>query len=74
MMQTQIVNKDLIVQNLEQLPEDLWREVLDFILFLRHKLDVAEDIEDAEDIVDAKAALAEESFISLTEVKRELGL
>lgn len=69
-----MVNKDLIVQNLEQLPEDLWREVLDFILFLRHKLDVAEDIEDAEDIADAKAALAEEGFISLTEVKREIGL
>jgi Protein of unknown function (DUF2281). len=69
-----MVNKDLIVQNLEQLPEDLWREVLDFILFLRHKLDVAEDIEDAEDIADAKAALAEEGFISLSEVKRELGL
>lgn len=69
-----MVNKDLIVQNLEQLPEDLWREVLDFILFLRHKIDVAEDIEDAEDIADAKAALAEEGFISLTEVKREIGL
>jgi hypothetical protein len=69
-----MVNKDLIVQNLEQLPEDLWREVLDFILFLRHKIDVAEDIEDAEDIADAKAALAEEGFISITEVKRELGL
>jgi hypothetical protein len=69
-----MVNKDLIVEKLEQLPEDLWREVLDFILFLRHKLDVAEDLEDAEDIADANAALAEEGFISLSEVKRELGL
>ncbi|HAX76461.1 MAG TPA: hypothetical protein DCY88_11625 [Cyanobacteria bacterium UBA11372] len=69
-----MVNKDLIVQNLEQLPEDLWREVLDFILFLRHKQELAEDIEDAEDIADAKAALAEEGLISLTQVKRELGL
>lgn len=69
-----MVNKDLIVQNLEQLPEDLWREVLDFILFLRHKQEVAEEIEDAEDIADAKAALAEEGFISITEVKRQLGL
>lgn len=67
-----MVNKDLIVQNLEQLPEDLWREVLDFILFLRHKQELAEDIEDAEDIADAKAALAEEGLISLTQVKREL--
>lgn len=69
-----MVNKDLIVEKLEQLPEDLWREVLDFILFLRHKLDVAEDLEDAEDIADANAALAEEGFISLNEVKRELEL
>lgn len=69
-----MVDKDLIVEKLEQLPEDLWREVLDFILFLRHKLDVAEDLEDAEDIADANAALAEEGFISLSEVKRELEL
>jgi Protein of unknown function (DUF2281) len=69
-----MVNKDLIVQNLKQLPEDLWREVLDFILFLHHKIDVVEDIEDAEDIADANTALAEEGFISLSEVKRELGL
>jgi hypothetical protein len=32
-----MVTKDFILQNLEQLPGDLWREVLDFILFLRYK-------------------------------------
>ena len=66
--------KDLILENLDQLPEDLWREVLDFILFLRHKQEMAEEeAEDAEDIKDAKAALAESGFIPLAEVKRELG-
>lgn len=69
-----MVTKDFILENLEQLPEDLWREVLDFILFLRHKQEIAEDLEDAEDIADAKTALAEAGFIPLAEVKRELGL
>jgi hypothetical protein len=69
-----MVSKDSILQNLDQLPENLWQEVLDFILFLRHKQEMAEAMEDTEDITDAKAALAEPGFVSLTEVKRELGL
>jgi uncharacterized protein YfbU (UPF0304 family) len=69
-----MVSKEFILQNLDQLPEDLWQEVLDFILFLRHKQEVSEELEDSEDITDAKAALAEPGFISLTEVKQELGL
>jgi hypothetical protein len=69
-----VATKDLILQNLDQLPEDLWREVLDFVLFLRHKQEQIEAIEDAEDLADAEAALAEEGFISLAEVKQELGL
>ncbi|MCU0527574.1 MAG: DUF2281 domain-containing protein [Elainella sp. Prado103] len=69
-----MATKDLILQNLDQLPEDLWREVLDFVLFLRHKQEQIEAIEDAEDLADAEAALAEEGFISLAEVKQELGL
>jgi Protein of unknown function (DUF2281) len=69
-----MVNKDFILQNLDQLPESLWQEVLDFILFLRHKQEISEELEDAEDITDAKAALAEPGLISLTEVKQELGL
>jgi Protein of unknown function (DUF2281) len=64
-----MTTKDLILQNLDQLPEDLWREVLDFVLFLRYKQDRTEDIddEDIEDIADAESALAEEGFISLSE-------
>ncbi|MBE9010661.1 DUF2281 domain-containing protein [Pseudanabaenaceae cyanobacterium LEGE 13415] len=68
-----MVSKDFILENLEQLPADRWEEVLDFIQFLQQK-EALEELEDAEDIADAKAALAEEGFISLTEVKRELGL
>jgi uncharacterized protein YfbU (UPF0304 family) len=69
-----MVTKDFILQNLDQLPEELCQKVLDFILFLRHKLEIAEDLEDAEDIADAKIALTENGFIPLDEVKRELGL
>lgn len=71
-----MTTKDLILQNLDQLPEDLWREVLDFVIFLRYKQNQTEDIdeEDMEDIADAESALAEECFISLAEIKRELGI
>lgn len=68
-----MATKDFILQNLDQLPEDLWQEVLDFVLFLRHKQQIVEALEEAEDIADAKAALAEPGFIPLTEVKKELG-
>lgn len=66
--------KDLILQNLDQLPEDLWREALDFVLFLRYKQTQVEVLEDAEDLSDAQTALAEEGFITLEQVKQELGL
>lgn len=69
-----MVSKDSILENLEQLPEDRWREVLDFIQFLQQKEAALEELEDAEDIADAKAALAEAGFVPLAEVKRELGL
>jgi CMP-2-keto-3-deoxyoctulosonic acid synthetase len=69
-----MVSKDSILENLEQLPQDRWLEVLDFIQFLQQKEAALEALEDAEDIADAEAALAEEGFISLAEVKRELGL
>ena len=59
--------KEAILQNLDYLPEDSNREVLDFVLFLRDKIE-------QEDIIDAQNALAEEGFISLDKVKEELGL
>jgi hypothetical protein len=68
-----MTTRDLIIQNLDALPENLYREVLDFVLFLRHKQEM-EALEDTEDLADAGIALAEEGFISLAEVKRELGL
>ena len=63
--------KEAILQNLDYLPEDSNREVLDFVLFLRDKIEQAEE---QEDIIDAQNALAEEGFISLAKVKEELGL
>ena len=64
-----MTTKDFILQNLDQLPEALWREVLDFILFLRHK-QAREELEDAEDVMDAKAALVEEGLIPLAEAQK----
>jgi hypothetical protein len=63
--------KEAILQNLDYLPEDSNREVLDFVLFLRDKIEQAEE---QEDIIDAQNALVEEGFISLDKVKEELGL
>ena len=42
------------------------------VLMLRR--DWLEELEDAEDLADAKIALLEDGFISLTDVKRELGI
>jgi hypothetical protein len=68
-----MITKTLILENLDHLPQDLHQEVLDFILFLRYK-QAQEDVEDAEDLADAQAALADEGFIPLAEIKQELGL
>ena len=69
-----MVNKDFILENLEQLPEDRWREVLDFVQFLLQKEADLEELEDAEDVADVEDALTEEGSIPLAQVKRELGL
>ena len=48
-----MTTKDLIIQTLDRLPENLWREVLDFILFLlqkQSKLEVLEPSENLESI------------------------
>lgn len=68
--------RELIIQNLDQLPQDQWQEILNFILFLRYKQsqDQAEELEDAEDLADAQIALAEDGYVPLAQVKQELGL
>jgi hypothetical protein len=66
MLQT-MTTKDLIVENLDQLSEDTWSEVLNFVMFLRYK---EEQTGDAIDLADAQAALAEQGFIPLAEVLR----
>jgi Protein of unknown function (DUF2281) len=62
--------KQQIIEEIENVPEEIIREVLDFLLFLKAK-------EDKEDLEDAKAALKEAQevgTISLGELKMELGL
>ncbi|NWF59561.1 MAG: DUF2281 domain-containing protein [Fischerella sp.] len=62
--------KQKIIEEIENAPEEIVSEVLDFLLFLKAK-------EDKEDLEDAKAALEEAvtvGTVSLDELKRELGL
>ncbi|MDY6786174.1 MAG: hypothetical protein SW833_27110 [Cyanobacteriota bacterium] len=70
--------KDLILENLDRIPPDRWQEVLDFILSLRQKQEQEssdlEALEDAEDLADARIALAEDGLLSLKQVKQILGL
>ncbi len=68
--------RDLILQELEQVPESLLEEVLDFLRFLKMKQE-REQLENEMDLTDAQAALTEareQGTISLDELKRELGL
>ncbi|NJM72730.1 MAG: DUF2281 domain-containing protein [Scytonema sp. RU_4_4] len=62
--------KQKIIEEIENVPEEIVCEVLDFLLFLKAK-------EDKEDLEDAQAALKEAKEVgttSLNELKRELGL
>ncbi|MBH8551073.1 hypothetical protein I8751_01445 [Nostocaceae cyanobacterium CENA357] len=62
--------KQIIIQELEETPEVVLVEVLDFLRFLKAK-------EDKADVEDACAALEEAAVagtISLHDFKRELGL
>ena len=68
-----MMTKDFIIKNLDELPENRLHEVLDFILFLRYR-QTQQELEDTEDIADAKKALAEPDFITLTEMKQKLRL
>ena len=68
-----MVTKDFILKNLDELPENHLHKVLDLILFLRYR-QTQQELEDTEDIADAKKALAEPDFITLTEMKQKLRL
>lgn len=68
-----MVTKDFILKNLDELPENYLHKVLDLILFLRYR-QTQQELEDTEDIADAKKALAEPDFITLTEMKQKLRL
>ncbi len=68
--------KDLLIQELEQVPEPILDEVIDFLRFLKAKHD-QEKLELQIDLEDARAALKEareEGTTSLEDLKQELGL
>ena len=68
--------KELIIQEIEQVPEPLLDEVLDFLRFLKAKHE-QEKLEAQIDLKDARAALKEakeEGTTALEDLKQELGL
>ena len=76
-----------LLSELEQTPEEYIPELLRLVRLFR-QMDmsigsissetitnqVVEEIEDVEDIADAKIALQEDGFITLADVKKELGI
>ncbi|NUN63244.1 hypothetical protein HCU40_00430 [Pseudanabaena biceps] len=78
-----------LLSELEHTPEEYIPELLRLVrLFRQSQMDIAvgsissrmilnlvlEEMEDAEDIADAKITLQEDGFISLVDVKKELGI
>lgn len=64
--------KDQLIQELNNVPDPLIIEVLDFLHFLKAKQE-----QDTEDIVDARAALSTvntEGTVTWDELKAEIGL
>lgn len=68
--------KDLLLQEIEQTPELILDEVLDFLRFLKTKHE-QEKLEIQADLEDARVALREakeQGTTSLADLKQELGL
>lgn len=68
--------KNLLIQEIEQVPEPILEEVLDFLRFLKAKHE-QEKLEMQTDLVDARAALKEakeQGTTSLAALKQELDL
>ena len=66
---------NLLEQELSLEAKRLNVSLSDYILkVLMLRRDWLEDVEDAQDLADAKIALQEHGFIPLTDVKRELGI
>ncbi len=68
--------KDLLIQEIEQVPEPILDEVLDFLRFLKMKHE-QEKLEIQADLEDARVALKdakEQGTTPLADLKQELGL
>jgi len=64
--------KEILIQELENLPDSLIAEVIDFLQFLKAKQE--QDQEDVQDAVAALCTIDTEGTISWEELKIEVGL
>ena len=65
-------SKEELIQELDNIPEPLIQEVLDFLYFLKAKQD--RDIQDLRDTRAALASVETEGTVSWEDLKAEIGL
>ncbi len=64
--------KELLIQELDNVPDSLISELIDFLQFLKAKQE--EDKEDVQDAIAALSSIETEGTISWEDLKAEVGL